>query len=233
MKIIYIFILLIIVSCNNGSTKLKGSISEEAAIDSISAVYGGNISYSKEIVLIGKNREQEIFHIDLRNSPVLSNFNKYKYLPASNIALIFFSSITEKERKKYFKYKVSVNYENDIKAFEYTSDKMFLVYSSIGKFKTIVKLLKDKNYNGLKSEIYANPLFSFDLNIIIKGLEKIDINYGEIKSSSITGFTFHNTDNGFGFIKVYGFFEREKQNNLFTVFINPQTNNVFKFEYKW
>ncbi|WP_108808920.1 hypothetical protein [Aquimarina spinulae] len=229
-----ILFLLVIYSCNTSLPQIEVSTSEKKALDSIASIYGGNISYSKEVISIGTDKNSHFFQIGVDKSSALSDFSEYKYLPPSNIVLVFYSLISEKERKEYDKYKVSVNYSGDLKKYEYSREKLLTVMSCMEKTDFIRNLLKNKDYSVLKSVIDIHPLFNFDVDLLISGIKKIDEDYGEIKNSTITGFTFHTTnDNNFTFFKIYGFFEREKQNNLFSFFIDPRTKSVFKIEYEW
>ncbi|WP_271784790.1 hypothetical protein [Aquimarina algiphila] len=235
MKFVCVFSLFIIVcSCNTTPSQVNLSANEKVAIDSIASIYGGNISYYKGVTLIGNDKNSHFFQINLDESSVLPDFNEFKYLPPSNIASIFYSLISQKEKEEYNKYKISVNYAGDLKEYEYSREKLSTIVNCAQKTKFIIKLLKDENYSILKSSINIHPLFKFDLDILLRGIKRVNENYGQIKNSTITGFTFHNVeDHDFNFIKIYGFFEREKQNNLFSIFIDPKTKNVFKIEYEW
>jgi len=226
-------VLLFSYSCISTPSQMSMTQGEKKAIDSVISIYGGEVSFSKELLLLENSKDNILCNIELHESDLLLKFEKFKYLPPSNIALTFYSLISNKEKNKYFKYKVSVDYKKETKIFEYSKKKLENVHSCIQEAKTILDLLKNENYKELKLQIYLNKDFNYDIDVLLNGIKKISSEYGKIESNSIAGFSFHNTDTGFNFIKIYGILHREKQNNLFSMYIDPKTYKIFKIDYKW
>lgn len=162
----------------------------------------------------------------------MKDYEGIKYLPASNIALTSYL-ISENYCKSYSNYRVILKENGSFKKYEYSDKKLSEVSILLDHIYYFIGLLKNNKYEELESKILVNSHFNFNKKILINGIKKVDSSYGYIKNSVITGFTYNKTQEGFNFVKVYGFFERTKKNNYFSFYINPSDKSVFLIEYKW
>lgn len=227
VRIFLLAIIVLCVGCDN-SSKDKLSINEDKALDSILTLYGGYVSLSKGLS-IKNGKKTSYAELKLENSITVEDYVNFNYLPASNIATIFFS-IADRD---YEKYKVDVHYENGIRKFEYTKERLTNVLKGIELSKKIVNDLKNRNYNDLNNSLADSDVFDFDIQKLSNSMKKIDTINGVILDEIYTGFTYNTTDTGLNFIKIYGVLKRQDKDNLFSIYYEPTRDSILYIDYKW
>lgn len=196
---------------------------ESAAIDNILMLYGGRAEWS-----IGRNAStdnQEIqgkfFEVKLSDSDLSS----YKYLsmPASNIAYLFYSSLTPEEKNSYDFIRVIIDYDGKEKVVEYPTQELELVTSSMPVFESTAEILKAEKYGDLEELLDKNYLAEID------GYEEtfaqVDSDYGKVTGLSVQGYSLSQGKVGSRYIdllKLSGVLTREKQHTDFSVTVDAR-----------
>lgn len=217
MKKIYIFLIAIL------SLQACASEQENAAIDNILMFYGGRAEWS-----IGQNAstdDEEIqgkfFEIKLLDADLSS----YKYLsmPASNIAYLFYSSLTPEEKSSYDFVRVIVDYNGKEKVVEYPTQELELVTSSMPVFETTAEILKAEKYEQLEELLdksYRAEVAGFE-----ETFAQVDSAYGKVTGLSIQGYSLSQGKVGSRYtdlLKLSGVLTREKQHTDFSVTVDAK-----------
>ncbi len=247
MKKITIIILLLfgISSCINshkGEKKLSALVSitdnEDIGVKEILDYYGGYCKYS-----IGRESETEIgkstnatkyFKLEMSKSDVLEEYSRKIGLPASNIAYIFYKNLKE-EKSNYNEIRISIilkdgkerEFTFPVNQLEMVNKKMFLVNK-------IVNLLKEKKYEEIKPMLNDKGVVKYDKNELFVNIVKVEPALGDIEIFLPFGFYFQKLDEGGEVLHISGMIKRNKQNNEFSVNLDPNLDKdeVYSIDYK-
>ncbi|WP_254504190.1 hypothetical protein [Aquimarina spinulae] len=218
------------VSCQkNENIKNKNKI-DELVLDSIAKTYDGKIDLYRGFS-IDNGKKINYIELNIEKSTTLEDYKYYKHLPPSNIAYIL-DYFFKQNQLQYDKYKINLQYEDGLRAYEYSSKKLSMIRSCYDKTIRFCNYWKNKDYNQIDLETH-HDIFEFDTNDFIKLAKSIDEKKGDIEGFIITGFNFNKTDSGKEFVKTYGILKRGDESSLFTFYINTVDYNVIAMDLKW
>ena len=144
---ILIGILLIgfVANCNDfGVTE-----AEVLAVQKVIDFYGGVCHRYKGVNFVN-TKTDPFFELEMSNSDLLDTLSYIPHLPASNIALIFYSNL-KKEKSNYSIIKVKLNLSNgDTHEFEYNTDELDELEFLTKKLESISNKIESKNYEAIK-----------------------------------------------------------------------------------
>jgi len=225
----YLIILLIVFS--SYSCGDESNIDE--AVNAVLNNYGGICKYE-----IGKtiklNKKINFYALTIRDSEYLKQFDDLS-IPASNIALIFYSNLSNFKDID----EIHVNISSDKKS----NSKKIFSSNDIEKFKKKENIFKKINQFIVKKQ-YDKLYNSFD-NTIKKQLKKSDIidvfenqnkEFGEISDVFIQGFEFNNTiinDKELTLVNFIGTVKRASNNTRISIFIDNKTDKIYSIEFDW
>jgi hypothetical protein len=248
-SIYYILILTILASCSNEHKKREApkdhigegssgkivnrpplNAYEQEGIKDVTGFYGGECNYAT-----GKTANDKLyFLIEISNSMAIENTKNIVGLSSANIACIFYQDVMS--LNKYDEIRVKINLSDSEKlAAEYPVASLAIVLAKMKTVQAVVNLLKEKNYKGLGAMLNNNnSIAKFDKKKLIDEIEKADGPLGKIEMFIPYGYAFHRAEDGNSVLRISGVLKRDKQNNEFSVLMNPDTtkSDVLMINYK-
>lgn len=217
MKKIYTYLIAIFLLHSCTSEK------ESAAIDKILMFYGGRAEWSvgRNASTDDKEIQGKFFQIKLSDADLSS----YKYLsmPSSNIAYLFYSSLTPEERSSYDFIRVIIDYDGKEKVVEYPTQELELVTSSMPVFESTAEILKTARYEHLEELLDKN--YRAEIDGHEETFAQVDSAYGKVTGLVIQGYSFSQGKVGSRYtdlLKLSGVLTREMQHTDFSVTVDAK-----------
>jgi hypothetical protein len=240
MKKCLLFILLvgILASCSNDRRKRNArrhagatgsempdtvtiTANEAEGIKDITNFYGGTTKHS-----IGRTLDanRKYFQVHVSNSDAIENTKNIIGLSAANMACMVYQNLLE-DKNKYDEIRVQITFKDGESVEQgYPVSTLALVISKMKVVQIVVGLLKEKNYKGLGAVLNdKSSAGNYDKNKLIKEIQKADAPLGNIEMFVPYGYAFHKADDGKSLLHISGVLKRDKQNNEFSVIMDPES----------
>ena len=248
MKLLFKVILFLIVffcSCKpkHSGEKKPGLLSnlvditdnEDKGIKEIIAFYGGQCEYGVQKRVYNNQDNETNFWLKCSKSRYLDTLEKIAELSGSNITYIFYKNL-EKERSNYDQIQSELIFsDGGTVKFSYSVSQLEKVKSKIILVNKIVSLIKNKKFNDVANYLNVDTtLVKYDKTIVVSNLQKAELQFGNASGFVLYGFKFSKTDNGTEILHIAGSIRRDKQNNFFSVNVDPNTSEdkIYSLDYK-
>lgn len=199
------------------------SAREQEGIKDIVNFYGGQCTHA-----VGKTPDAGLKYFEVRvsNSDAIENTKNMIGLSAANMACMVYQNVMAESQKKYDEIRVQITLKDGQKVSSgFPVASLAMVISKMRIVQMAVNLLKEKEYNGLASMINdKNGVENFDKKKLIEEIKKAEGSLGNIEVFVPYGYAFYRTDNGRSILRISGVLKRDKQNNEFSVIVDPQSN---------
>lgn len=228
---LYTFIILglALSSCNNrdGKPSLFSNISdnENKGIKEILNFYGGNCKYSVVYAASTNEGKEKYFEVEMSKSDVVEKFSEELEMPASNIAYLFYHNLKQ-EKNNYDKIRVVIILQNGKKwTFNYPKEDLAIVDRKMSVVEKVVDVIKRKNFEELKPFLNPDTAYvHYSEDTLIANLVKFDPQFGTIKEFLPYGFRRSQRERDLReVLHISGVLLRDKQNNEFSVDIDPKS----------
>lgn len=220
---------------NNLAAKLldiKLTANEDKGVKEVLDFYGGvcepsigtsaNLNIKKGEI---KSESEKNIILKLSRSDIVEKLGKdYSLsLPASNIAYLFYKNL-EEEKNNYSEIGVNLVLKDDTtESFTYSIDELELVKVKMDTTNKIVELIKEKDYQGLKSIISNDNPFSFDHDEFISVISEAELKLGLISGFLPWGFRI---DKEYNALVISGATVRERgENMLMSIMMSQDIND--------
>ena len=205
---------------------------ETEGLKDITNFYGGECVHSAgKTVTSGK----KYFEVQVSKSMSIENTKDMIGLSAANIACIFYQNL-QADSNKYDEIHVRIIMNDGKKlAQDYPVSSLAVVVSKMKTVMMVVGAIKDKNYTGLAGLINSkNKVSTFDKEKLLDDIKKADASLGNVEQFVPYGYAFYKADNGVTVLRISGAMKRDKQNNEFSVVIDPEStkDEVIMINYK-
>lgn len=220
--------LLLLSSCGS----ITASDTEKNALKAVEKVYGGTASWRKGF---NTNNGETLTHfeISLSNSDVVKERRGIASMPASNIAYIFYSNITDEDRSNYDFFKIKLIIDTDTAKFEFDKNEVAQVGDYVPFMEAVNQKIMNKDYTSLFNDFLTdNPALTVES--LASYLTGVDNEYGEVKEMMFEGYEFtQTTDGNYDLIHLSAKQHREKEDTAFSLFIDTKTKKIhtLKFDY--
>ena len=157
-------------------------------------------------------------------------------MPSSNIAYLFYSNLKDEKSKYDQIHTVLILKDNSKIDYKFSKEKLEIVDQKMNIVNKVVALLKEKNFDGIKSMLTSDTTFiNLDKEKYIANITSADPQFGNIKEFTPCGFRFDETEDGSELLHISGILRRDKQSNEFSVTIDPKStkDEIIVMEYKW
>lgn len=232
-----LIIIVLLPSCHLGSNNINPKAKRE-----ILSKYGGEYSQkvgsSNENVVVDTNISTDgniaeattgVYNLELKGSEVVENYSKNLWIPASNIAYLFYSNLEKADSNKNINVRIQLE-NGETENFVYTRVELEEIEKSIPIFEVLARKISEKNYKGILSGLKIN----LDVNHIKTLCGFNDSVFGEISETEYMGFTFvENQENQKTFIQLTGVNMRDLKNTPFSIFINRETQVIESFAFEF
>ncbi|KAA5549308.1 hypothetical protein [Adhaeribacter rhizoryzae] len=199
---------------------------ESESIDKILSFYGGKVEWSigKNVSTDKEELQGSFFEVKLSDAD-LSHYDDLSF-PASNIAYLFYSTITPEERSKYNFIRVIVEFNGTESKYEFPVEELEIVTSSMEVFKSTSNILKTGKFNLLKNRFLKG--YDTEIDKFRKSCLEVDSVYGKVQDLVIQGYSLAPGKAGNKFtelLRMSGVLVREKQNTDFSVTIDSKDSD--------
>ena len=249
-KCIYFLLLsLLIASCSNdrkkrnthehavdrsteGQDTVSISANEQEGIKDITNFYGGECRH-----MIGKTLDagRRYFEVEVSNSESIENTKSMIGLTASNMACMIYQNL-QGEKGKYDEIRVRIILKDGQKVEQgYPVSSLALVIAKMRIVQMVVNLLKEKNYSKLETMLNnKSSIAEYSKSQLISEIKKADASLGNVEMFAPYGYAFYKSDNGKPILRISGVLKRDKQNNEFSVVLDPESNKdeILMINYK-
>ena len=217
------------------SNLVANTDNEDKGIKEIIGFYGGRCDYGIEKkVYIGRDNETD-FWIKFSQSAYLDSFAKSPELPGSNIAYLFYKNL-DKEKDQYDQIRSELVFSNGKKMiFVYKPLLLEKVKLKMQLVDKIVALIKNKNFDDIRNFIAVDTsLFNYNVDELIVNLQQAEAQFGNASAFIPYGFKFFKSPNGKDILHISGLIVRDKQNNNFSVSLDPNIyqEKIYMLNYK-
>ncbi len=194
------------------------SDAEKAGIKEVTDFYGGECKY----VVSKPGDAKKYIELQITKSPSLDTSKQIAALCAGNIALLYYKHITG-QKLAYNEVHAIIFYPDGQKAEKDFGLKQLDTVLAKGKLvDDLVGCFKDKNYDGLLALLNdKNGIIEYDKKQLVAKAKEVDPKLGNLKQFLPYGFIFYNTAKGQEVLHVSGMMIRDKNNNQFSVDIDP------------
>lgn len=197
---------------------------ESKAINAVIAFYNCKCNYAVKNSNAGST-VKKYFVVQVSDSRMLDTMQQLVELSAANIAIIFYSTLHE-ERKKYDEIRTVIT-DQFGKRMErsYPVPVLDMVLKKMMIVNKILGVLKEKNYAGLLPLLNdKNGAIEYKKEMLVNQLKEADPSIGNVKDFVPYGFVFFKTDKDISVLHIAGLMIRDKQNNEFSVDIDPKSD---------
>ena len=213
---------------------------EDKGIKEILAFYGGKCEYGYETKAEKGKDPEKIFWIKLSNSNELDTligtpgFESIEELTGANIAYLFYKNIGN-EKYNYTSIKTILD-SKKIGQTEYLYsiaelDKVNRKVPLVGK---IVDYIIHKQFNELGNKFSIDKqIVDINIDTMITKLQEAEAVFGNASGFVLDGFRFITSKSGKRVLVFSGYIQRDKQNNLFSIVVDPDTFNetIYNLDY--
>lgn len=241
---ILLFSVLILTSCGhhregeqkNGllSNLIDITDNESKGVDEILGFYGGRCEYSVGFSASTKEGKKKYFALEMSQSAAIEKLEDNLDMPSSNIAYLFYRNLREESKNYDEIHAVIILKDGTKKTFVYSRELLESVHKRMKLVHKVVALLKQKEYEQIKSLLDNEVLYQYDKEAFIEKLKKVDPQLGNIVKFNPYGFKIRNTKSGRKMLHVSGALIRDIQNTGFSIDIelNSDKDEVFLLQYK-
>jgi hypothetical protein len=227
--LISFFLALFLLSCRINITN-----NEDKGIKEIINYYGGKCKYGISYTIAENANKIKCFKLELSQSPLAQRYSKIPEMVASNVAFFFYKNL-KGEKNKYDAIQSAIILDDGKEySFTYSIDQLEIVNKRTSLFNKINNLIKEKDYKAINSLLNDSTLIKYDKAALISNMSKIDSSFGDVKSFNMAGFRFSNLDKGRQILHLCGIIVRKKENNEFSIDIDPNSDNdeIFFLQYR-
>ncbi len=228
---LYAFIIpgLFLISCSR-------SVNQDKGVNEVLSFYGGSCTSGVGYKASTSEGKQKYFELEVRNSETLESFASEPEMPASNIAYLFYHSLSKDEKNDYDEICAIVNFKDKgRKTFRYPKEKLAIVESKMAVVEKMVNLIRNKNFEGIKQFLKPDTTHvHYDKDKLIATLAKADPQFGTIKEFLLYGFYFNPEKDSPDFLHISGALIRDKESNPFSIDIDTKATNddIILLQYK-
>lgn len=230
MKITQAFILLgmimLIMSCaDKKEGELKPTLisnfvtvsdNEYKGVNEILEYYGGYCEYSVGASASTEEGKKKYFELKMSKSDALEQFADKAEMPASNIAFLFYKNLIEEKDNYNEIHTVILFNDNEEMTFIFPTEQLKLVEERISTIETLVDKIKNKKFDQIAELINDQSVFKYDKLELIKSLEEVNPNFGEVEEFWPLGFKFYTSDEGYEILRIVGMVKRSIQDHKFS-----------------
>ena len=212
------------------------SDNEDKGVKEILEYYGGQCKYAIGADASTDNGSIKYFELEVSGSEVIEKYSNIAAMPSSNIAYLFYSNLKDEKSKYDQIHTVLILKDNSKIDYKFSKEKLEIVDQKMNIVNKVVALLKEKNFDGIKSMLTSDTTFiNLDKEKYIANITSADPQFGNIKEFTPCGFRFDETEDGSELLHISGILRRDKQSNEFSVTIDPKStkDEIIVMEYKW
>jgi hypothetical protein len=217
-----IFLIGIIANCKNSVV----TETEVFAVQKVVDFYGG-VCHRYKGVDFTNTKKDAFFELEIRNSDLLDTLSNVPHLPASNIALIFYTNL-KGEKRNYSIIKVKLNLSNgNTHEFEFRTEELEELEFLVKKLEVISDKIKSNNYELLISDFEENAFPIEEFEQVKQSFMNKDSIQGNIIETQFHGFSFsENKKDNKKFANLVVLMIRENGNTSVSFTINRKSKKV-------
>lgn len=194
------------------------SVAEQAGIKEITDFYGGECKFA-----VSKPGDAKRYvELQISKSPSLDTSQHIAALCAGNIALLYYKHVAGTPLG-YDELHTIIFYPDGQKAEkDFGLKQLDTVLTKSKLVDDLVACVKAKNFDGLQPLLNdQNGIVAYNKKDLIEKMKGIDPQLGALKQFLPFGFIFYNSDKGKELLHISGMMIREKNNNQFSIDIDP------------
>ena len=194
------------------------SVAEQAGIKEITDFYGGECKFA-----VSKPGDAKRYvELQITKSPSLDTSQHIAALCAGNIALLYYKHVAGTPLG-YDELHTIIFYPDGQKAEkDFGLKQLDTVLTKSKLVDDLVACVKAKNFDGLQPLLNdQNGIVANNKKDLIEKMKGIDPQLGALKQFLPFGFIFYNSDKGKELLHISGMMIREKNNNQFSIDIDP------------
>ena len=194
------------------------SVAEQAGIKEITDFYGGECKFA-----VSKPGDAKRYvELQITKSPSLDTSQHIAALCAGNIALLYYKHVAGTPLG-YDELHTIIFYPDGQKAEkDFGLKQLDTVLTKSKLVDDLVACVKAKNFDGLQPLLNdQNGIVAYNKKDLIEKMKGIDPQLGALKQFLPFGFIFYNSDKGKELLHISGMMIREKNNNQFSIDIDP------------
>ncbi len=194
------------------------SVAEQAGIKEITDFYGGECKFA-----VSKPGDAKRYiELQITKSPSLDTSQKIAALCCGNIAVKYYKHIAGTQ-VGYEEIHTIIFYPDGQKAEkDFQLKQLDTVLTKSKLVDDIVGCIQAKNFDGLQPLLNdQNGIIVYNKKDLIEKVKGIDPQLGALKQFLPFGFIFYNSDKGKELLHISGMMIREKNNNQFSIDIDP------------
>jgi hypothetical protein len=213
---------------------------EDKGIKEILAFYGGKCEYGYETKAEKGKDTEKIFWIKLSNSNELDTligtpgFEAIEELSGANIAYLFYKNIGN-EKYNYTSIKtILVSKKIGQTEYLYSIAELDKVNRKMPLVNKIVDFIIQKQFAELgKKFTIDKQIIDINIDTMITKLQDAESIFGNASGFVLDGFRFITSNSGKRVLIFSGYILRDKQNNLFSIAVDPDTFNetIYNLDY--
>ncbi|MDF2187993.1 hypothetical protein [Paraflavitalea sp. CAU 1676] len=194
---------------------------EAAAVEKISNLYGGELTYSKSFKT-STDGNSSTFELQVAGSPFLEANAPLGEMFASHMAYTFYSYI-KNEPKQYGRIQCSIVFEKHGRyAFSYDTDSLKIVDAKLDYLQRVANKLKQGGIDAVADKIWVGMFKKPEDKVsYLKDLRGADSTLGKVTGCTFAGFQFKEIK-GIPVLHLSATLDREKQTGQFSINVNPK-----------
>lgn len=207
--------------------------SEFNAVDSVLSFTGGICKREKGFERLGQER-RDYFRL-IVESKGFESYNGYLEMPASNVAYLFYSNLSEDDKKKYEDVKVILEMPAGV------SDEYTYTTSELDEMNDIETIF-NKFHENVINAMYSENIVLFSKDAIFEKTEEnlvldytnLEERYGNVSRNVLQGFSyFEDKESGRQLIQLASIQVRDSINNQHTITMDRKSREIlsYKFDY--